>query len=267
MLKRCWVVAAAVLLLPTISQAQSVALDNLSEASFEDVVKELSTNFMHTSVSGAGTLGDIFGFEVGLIGGVTKTPNLNSLVQAVDSSAKVDQVPHAQLLGVLTVPLAITIEAGLVPKIGSDDFKFNSFSLAGKWTPTELLWEWPLNVAVKGSLTKAHVEFATSSGGGETSYEYDNTIMAVSLLASKSFVVVEPYVGVGYVKSTGDLGATGTYSSTLFTFTDATSASEDVSGTMFQVGAEFKLIVVKLGLEWTKLYDADRYSGKLSFYF
>ena len=44
--------------------AQNLSFQNLSDEDFKKVVKDLSANFMHTSVSGASPLGDVFGFEL-----------------------------------------------------------------------------------------------------------------------------------------------------------------------------------------------------------
>lgn len=249
------------------TSAQSIPLKDLDEGEFKSLVGELSTNFLHTSVEGAATLGEIFGFEVGLVGGITKTPKINSTAQAVDSSASVPQVFHASVLGVVSVPLGFTIEAGILPKVGSEDFKVNAFSIAGKWTPGMLLGELPVDLAAKISITKGHAEFHTSSGGADTDYEYDSKSTALQLLVSKNFAIVEPYFGIGRVSSEGKLIASGAYATDLFTYTGEASATASTTGTMWMLGANLNLVVVKLGAEYTRLYDTNRFSGKLSFYF
>ena len=42
----------------------------------------------------------VFGFEIGVVGGITETPRLESLVKEVDPSEDVSLVPHAGLLGI-----------------------------------------------------------------------------------------------------------------------------------------------------------------------
>ena len=116
------------------------------------MVDDLSANFIHTSVSGASALGRLWGFEVGLVGGQTQTPNINRLVKTADPNSDSPHLPMAELLGVLTVPAGITAEIGLVPKVGSSEFRFNSLSLSAKWTINEVI-ALPLSVAVKGHLT------------------------------------------------------------------------------------------------------------------
>src|SRR5690606_36187238 len=84
--------------------AGDFTFQNLDEGAFKDVIGDFSANFNHTSVSGASPLGDIYGFELGLVGGITKTPEINEQVKKGDPNAKADQIPHGQLLGVLTIP-------------------------------------------------------------------------------------------------------------------------------------------------------------------
>src|SRR5437016_3186385 len=106
-------VATVLLLAAHPALGQTIPLQNLDEAEFKKVVGDFSTNFLHTSVSGASTLGHIFGFEIGVVGGQTKTPHIETLAHEVDPGAKADKIPQAALLGVLSVPLGFTVEANL----------------------------------------------------------------------------------------------------------------------------------------------------------
>lgn len=252
--------------------AASIPLQNLTQDDLNKVVGDLSTNFLHTSVSGAGTLGHIFGFEVGVVGGQTSTPHINEVVHnggatTVDAS----KIPNVALLGVLTVPLGITGEIGLLPKQGNSEFSVNTLSLAAKWTATELFFsDLPLSLATKLSYTSTSVDFnqnITGPPAALVAYKYTGKETALSLLASKNLAIFEPYVGIGYVSATGDLSATG--SALVFNpaFTSSGSASAKRAGTMWQVGTEIKLLVLKLGVEYTNLFDTSRISGKLSVYF
>jgi len=246
------------------AQAQNVTFQDLSDEDFKKVVKDLSANFLHTSVSGASPLGDIFGFEIGLIGGMTNTKELNRFAKEVDPSAKANQIPHAELLGVLTVPLAITLEVGVIPKIGGDDFKFSSYSLAAKWSPSELFFDWPVAVAAKLHATKVSAEFKDNPNNVATTFAYQNTLTGATLLVSKNFALFEPYVGAGYVQSSGEMDVTG--STTVFTGSRM-SASAKPTSAMYMLGTEVKLLVLKLGVEYTSVFDTSRFTGKLSFYF
>lgn len=251
----------------TLGFAQTIPLSNINQGDFDKVVSNFSANFWHTSVSGASPLGHIFGFEFGAVGGVTNTPDLNSLAQRTNPAAKAGQLPNGELVGAITVPLGLTVEAGLIPKVGSSDFKFSSLSLGLKWTPTELLFDMPLSLAVKGQVTKTSLEYSQPIQGVATSYKYDSTVTGLTLLASKDFMLVEPYVGIGVVHGKGELNATGSGMVFNSAFTASQSASSTRSSGVFIAGAELKLFVLKVGAEYSRLYGDNRYNGKLSFYF
>jgi hypothetical protein len=247
------------------AKATTVPLENLDQGAFKKVIGNFSANFNHTSVSGAESLGTIFGFEVGLVGGVTNSPDLQSLAIAADSSAKADRLPHGEILGVLTVPAGLTVEAGWLPKVGSRDFQYRTFSAALKWTPTDTLLDWPFNFALKGHVTATSLKFNAAVAGTPTDFDYDGSILGLTALVSENFGIVEPYFGLGVLRAKGTLDAG---SSAAFDHGYATaSATEKISSGELLLGAEVKLIVVKLGFEYARLFDAGQYNAKLSFYF
>jgi hypothetical protein len=257
----------ALILMGLPGHAQSIPLQNINQSDMENLVSDFSANFRHTSVSGASPLGHIFGFEVGLVGGVGKTPKIQNLAHEADSSANVSQLPHAEILGMITVPAGFTIEGGLTPKIGNSDFKFNLYALAAKWTPTELFFDLPVSLAVKAQMSKSHLDFHQTINSVPTDFSYDNTVTALSAIVSKDFIMVEPYFELGVMSGKGNLDVTG--SGTVFdtSFTTSQSASAKRTSTYWSLGAELKLLVVKLGAEYSHAYGDNSFTGKLSFYF
>jgi hypothetical protein len=241
-----------------------VSFTDLSDSDFKKVVQDMSANFVHTSVSGASPLGDIFGFELGLVGGLTSTPELDKFAKEVSPSVDADSIAHGELIGIITVPLALTAEIGLIPKVGQDDFKFSSYHLAAKWTPSELFFELPVAVAAKVQYSQVNVGVKDTIANIPTTFDYESSILGVSAIVSKNFVVFEPYVGFGYMKADGKMDVTG--STTVFTGSRV-SASSEPSSSMFMVGTEVKLLIVKLGVEYMNVFDTSRFTGKVSFYF
>lgn len=250
-----------------VSLAQDLTLQNLNQDDLEDIVGDFSAVFNHTTVSGAGSLGNIFGFELGLVGGLTKTPKIDSLADESGTDQKADTIPHAELIGLLTVPAGITVDVGMLPKVGNDEFKFSSYSLGVKWTPTDILLDWPLSVAIKGQMTKTDATFKQDIQTVPTTFDYKNTITAFTLLVSKNFVLVEPYVGYSLLSAKGELDVTGSTQVFDAAYTTSQSASAKKSSSGFVLGAELKLLVFKAGLEYAHLFDTNRYSAKLAFYF
>ena len=78
-------------------------------------------------------------------------------------------------------------------------------------------------------------------------------------------MLVEPYFGLGFVSAKGNLSA----NTSIFnpSFTTDTSASGSRSGALWMLGAELKLVVVKIGLEYMNVFNTSRVAGKVSFYF
>ena len=254
-------------LFATIALAQNIPLQNLDEGSLKKVTGDFSTNFQHTTVSGASSLGQIFGFELGVVGGKTATPHIAEVVHQADPNANADSIPDGAIVGLFSVPFGLTAEVGLVPKVGSQEFKFNSFSMAVKWTPTDVFLDLPLNLALRASLTRSHADFKQTINNVPTTFDFNDTQSALTVLASKNFAIVEPYLGLGVVTATGDLSANG--STTVFksTYTGSSQASVRRGGLQGVIGGELKLVVVKLGLEYSRMFDTGRIAGKLSFYF
>lgn len=246
------------------ARAQDFSFQNLSDEDFKKISRDLSADFMHTSVSGASTLGDLFGFEVGVVGGQTSTKEVDKYAKQGDPSASADTLPHGELIGMLSVPLALTVEMGLVPKVGNDSFKFSSYSLGAKWTPSELFFDWPVSLALKTQVTKVDATFKDTINSVNTTFDYKNTMFGATVLVSKNFAIFEPYAGFGWMRASSDMSVSG--SSTVFTGARQ-SASVSPSSTLFLVGTEVKLLMVKLGVEYTKAFDTSRFTGKLSFFF
>jgi hypothetical protein len=164
------------------------------------------------------------------------------------------------------VPFGITAEVGMIPKVGSDKFKYSQFSVAAKWTLTDGLIELPLSLAIKGHIAKNSLEFAERIQDVDTRFDYDSTVTGLTFLISKDFMIIEPYAGFGLLNGRGQLDASG---AAVFdpSLTSGQSTSSTQSGTMFLVGAEVKLLVFKAGLEYSNLFDTSRYTGKIAFYF
>lgn len=250
------------------AHAQSIPLDNVNNDGMNKVVGDFSANFLHTSVSGASSLGHVFGFEVGAVVGQTATPHLSEVANEIGQGADASKLYYGELLGVLSVPAGLTVEVGLVPKVGSSSFKYDAISAALKWTPTELFLDLPFSLAGKISYTQNTLNFSQTIqalGSTPVDYTYTNKETAFMILASKDFMIVEPYIGLGYVSAKGTLSAT----SQIFdpSFTTDTVASGTRSGGMWMVGTEVKLVVAKLGIEYMNLFNTGRVAGKFSLYF
>ncbi len=247
------------------AHAADFTLEDLSESDFKNVVRELSGNFSHTSVSGASPLSESYGFEVGILLGVGQTPKLDTLVHRADPNAQLDKLPNAALLGVLTIPYAVTFEAAYMPQVGSDSFKFQNLALAVKWTLTKLFpAELPVELAVKAHTQTTEMEGNTTISGNPAVLKFKDQMTGFDVVVSKAYEICEPYASIGVIQANGDLSATA---GTLFNFTANKSATEKSSSTQLTVGSEFKFGTFKLGAEYSRQFDMNRIATKAAFYF
>jgi hypothetical protein len=267
------ILAASSLMAPQIAHAAGPGFSDLSQDDFDKAIRELSANSSYHSVTGAGTLGSIFGFEVGLVGGLTNTPDINSYSKQVDASADISRLPHAALLLGASVPMGFTGELLYFPEVSISSVKYQQFGASVKWTATDLLML-PFNLAVRGFVTSNKMSFQqtlqNSSTGNvpvDTTVTQDNSQYGLQLLASPNLPFVEPYIGVGTIKANGKLAVSGATTGTIFNFTSAQSAESSPVTTQLLIGANVNLLIANFGVEWSRAFDRDSYNLKLGFRF
>lgn len=256
-------------LFAVVSPASSadVVFTQITQGDFDEISKELSANFTHTSVSGASSLGTLFGFQLGVVGGVTKTPNINSFAQRNASSTSVNQIPHGGLIGQVSIPAGVTFEALFLPSVGSNDFKVKNTSLGVKWTLTSLLVDLPVDLAVKGMYSTSSLNTTQTLNGGNQSISFEDKMLGFGLMVSKTFGVVEPYFGLIQNRANVNMDVTGTGTVFSTSFTGSQNASTTVTSTGYVLGAELKLLFFNAGAEVTHIFGATRYTAKLAFSF
>lgn len=252
--------------LSTSAYAAGPGFTNISEDDFKEIITDFSGALFHTSVSPASALGDVWGFEVGVIVGATKADAIERLSKEVDPEAKTDTLPHAGILGVLTFPYGITGEVNFLPEVKNSDVEFSTGSLAVKWTPT-VIWELPVDLAVKVHAASSKIKWTQPISSVDTDVDYKQQVSGLTFQVSKKLLIFEPYLNLGAMKSKGDLNVNG--SGTVFdtTYTTSQSASKTVTGSLMMIGANFNFGFIKLGAEFGKAFDANRASLKLSVYF
>ncbi|MFN9938523.1 MAG: hypothetical protein ACK56I_03525, partial [bacterium] len=61
---------------------------------------------------------------------------------------------------------------------------------------------------MRGSVTKSELSFTQDNPSAGTVVTYEGSTTELMFLASKNFILVEPFVGLGYVTTDGEIGAT-----------------------------------------------------------
>jgi len=258
-------IIASTLIAVSSAQAADVAFSGLTDSQTKNLIREFSGNFVFSSVSGAGALGKLFGVEVGVVGGLTTTDEIDKLAKQADPDVDASKIPHGGLLARLSVPLGLTGELLYLPTIGKkEEFAFNTMGLAVKWTITDTLLELPVDLALRGHFSKSKLQFSQNLGT-PIDVDFDDTTMGLTALVSKSFIVVAPYAGIGYVKGDGDFKLSASGSTFFDTLVDSRSASD--SSLQYLAGVEVNLLFLKLGAEFSHQLDVNRFTLKTAFYF
>lgn len=246
------------------AQAASFSFTDISQKDLDNVTRELSANSTIHNVMPPSSMGSIFGFEVGVVAGVTKTPEIQKLVKEASPSTDVPALPHAGLHGALTVPFGITAEATIVPKIKSSEAEYSQFTGAVKFSLSDgLLSMLPLNLAVRGFYSKTDFSFQQTISGVSTNVDYTGNVMGAHVMVSPKFLpIIEPYVGLGYLSAKGDMSLSGT--STFFNFTSAQKAESKPTSSHVFAGITAKLLLLSIGVEYARMFDTQSYTGKLA---
>ncbi|NUM88568.1 MAG: hypothetical protein HUU37_05115, partial [Bdellovibrionales bacterium] len=96
-------------------------------------------------------------------------------------------------------------------------------------------------------------------------------IYGAQLVVSKRFLgMIEPYALVGYNRASGKLGVTSSVAAaTIFasSFTTGSSAEASFNSDELRAGVDLQLLFLSLGAEYSRLFDTDSYTGRLSFRF
>ncbi len=254
-------VTLIILLLPSLSLGGSLEFTGLEEDDVKAVLKDFSANFIHTTVSGASSLGDVVGIELGVVAGATDAKNLDRL-----SEEDVDKLPYAGLIGVLSFPYGIGIEANIIPKTSSDDSTFQSSSYAVHWNlmdafnPDSLI-----GVRVRAYSGTVDFDFEQEVNNVDVDVSVETNTQGGDITASlRVGSFLEPYFGIGTVTSKGKMEVDG--SETIFDtdFTSSDSVEETVSGSTMYAGILLKLFVINLGFEYGSMLGTTRYAGKAS---
>jgi hypothetical protein len=272
-----WIAILAPLLATQALASETPNFTNIDRSDFDKIVRELSGNFAYSSVTPASSLGSVWGVELGVTGGITDIPDILAIVKrASPNTAMKDYFPHAAALGRVTVPLGITAEAMILPKLTAADVSLKHIGGALMWTITDVFFEdLPVHWAVKGSYSTTSVNFSQNvtpiAGGAQVpaTIDFDDKMMGIHTMISKKFLFFEPYVSVGLIKAEGTLSVLANVPATVFSnsFTTGDKATTEPSSAQFLGGLDVRLAFFSLGAEYQRSFGTSSYTGRLSFRF
>lgn len=271
------ILLGALALLSVPAQAASLSLGNVNRNDFDALVKEFSSNAQYSTVGAASSLGGLGNFELGVVGGITNAGDLAALVKRNGGSFE-DKLYHAAGMVRIGLPYAITLEGLFFPETKISSVKLGRWGVGAQWTLTdEVLTDLPVNIAVKGYYTKTTLDYTqntTAAVGGGTltaNVNFDNSLYGGLALVSYKIFLFEPFAGIGFMKAKGNLKVNASATTTLLNQavfgSSADSASSDPSSVHLVLGTDFQIAFFSLGAEYSRAFDKDSMTGRLSFRF
>lgn len=260
-------------LLTSSAMASSIpSFDNISDADFETIAEEFSGLFVHTSATPPTSLGKIFGVEAAVIAGAAEVPGIERISQRIDPTVDIPYAPFAFLYGAVSIPFGITIETNLLPTIDVSEFEMSHYGLGVKWSLVDsLLPDLPFDLAVKTFYSKSELGFTQTIPSPTTvvNVGFENNMFGVETVLGISLPLVQPYAGVGYVTSRSDLSGTAQADPSFSLFLDNVSQSKKttVESMRYILGCQFNLAMMKMTLEYNRVFDNNRLAAKLGFAF
>lgn len=260
----------------TKSYGEGPTLDGLSDEDLSVVVKEFAANFVHTSATPPTSLGKVFGVEAAMIVGVTESPGVEAISKQIDPTSDVPYVPHAWFLGGVSIPYGVSIELNILPELGVEGIKMSHTSVALKWSLTDQFFRnLPFDLALRTYYTRSEISYrqtVNNSNFPTTSnvdVSFQNTMIGGDTLLGFDFPLVEPYVGAGFVNTNGKLAGEAATSSAYSIYDDLQSREKTSIQESIRMiaGAQFHLAVLNVGIEYSRVFDTNRYSAKLGLQF
>ncbi len=242
------------------------AFTTIDSADLEKITQDFSAHFAHRTVTGAESYGNIFGFEVGLLGGSTQTPQINTISEASGGGSLSSLIQTGLMAGV-SIPFGLTFEYAFLPQVNQSGVDFKWSSAALKWQLNDLIPVLPINLALKLASSSTDLSFEQTVLAATGKVTSTTQVTEIGLYLSPAIPIFEPYVGLSTLSSTGKLNYQGT--GTIFdsALTTSNQAETSPQSTKLTLGALVNLGLLKFGAEYVSLYNTSGYSAKLSFGF
>ncbi|MES3037445.1 MAG: DUF6588 family protein [Bdellovibrionota bacterium] len=237
---------------------------SLTQDDVDKLMKEMAANTAFHSVLPPSSLGDVWGFELGLAAGGTSSPFVDELAKRADMSTNVSTIVHGGILGAVSIPYGVTFEAMMLPATESGDVKYSQSSFGIKWTFTNVfMTELPVNMAVRGFSAKSELDWKQTQGTTQFVATNSNEISGYQFLISPKLWVVEPYFGIGMANAKGSLTQNGNVPTPIFA-DGSTSKSSTSSSMQYILGLDTQLLFFGAGLEFEKSFGTNSLTLKLS---
>lgn len=251
-------------LLSSSVNAATPTFDNITDADMETISKEFSSVFVHTSVTPP--TGSLLGIQAAVVAGVAEVPGIADISKRVDPTSDIKYAPFAWLYGAVGLPAGFTVEANILPKYETNGFELSHYGGGLRYSLTDqILPMLPFDLSIRTYYSKSKIEFNQYIAPGTVNVDFENNMYGAEALFGVNLLVVEPYAGIGFVKSDTELSGSSTVDPSFSMFVDNISRSKksSVDSARVILGLQFNLTILKIGLEYNNVFGSNRYAAKL----
>ncbi len=248
-MKKLVLLSTLMLSLSTFAAAPDLNIPN--EAQLKGILEDFSGNMVHTTATGAHSA-TILGFEIGVVASSIESPNLKL------EDPDVDKIANGGIYAKLELPLGFGVEVVNVP-FETGDLDYDYTSMAAYYS-----WGTMISTKLKVFTIDANLTFTDSSG---IIVDYKNSGYGANLTFGKKLLIIEPYVGVGYVNSESSLTATADIFGGASNIQTLASQGVSDSSTYFYGGLDLDLLFLSVGVEFSNPYGNNRVAGRVAFGF
>lgn len=220
--------------------ADQPTLVNLNLSQADGVMKNFGNAIVFRSLEPPSANGKVWGFGIGVAAAGTSAKDVNALIP----NAHIPLLPAADIVFALQGPYGIAIESGFFPSVAVKGFSLKRFGMNARWTFTDVILRGniPFDAALRVGFGNNKFSYNQVSSGINDTVSFTSNALRLELAMSRKFLVFEPYIGLGLLRTSNTLSHSAGVSSPLFSFTSADSYSNSQSSFLFNIGTEIKLL-------------------------
>ena len=239
---------------------------NLDQAQTTAVLKTFGANFTFRPIDTASNYGKNFGIAVGIGGGVTSGTAITDA-----TGLPVSQIPNANIILGLQLPRGFAVEVGFLPKLSLSGLNFNSWGGDLKWNVGAGLGRsLPVELAARvmySNTSMSYTQTVTTPAPATDTLSLSTHSFGVNVSASKRLILLEPFVGLGWMSQSGTLSNTGNIPLFNTSLTNASSYNSSNSGLWAYGGLQLKLLILNITAEYDSMMGISSESVKVGFKF
>lgn len=246
-----------------VTSAQAgLILDSITGSELEGIHNDLTGLTLFTTGSHGNTVDTGWSGDFGVMGGVGRVRNLDSLVSDTSAENTIPLLlPNMFFVGSLSTPIGLSFDINWRPDIWQIEGLHTRLLGAGLRFAVSL---GPINIEPAISYTSGIFEFDQTINSTKSNIDIDRRITTAGLTLGFQASWFVPYIHAGYAQS--DLTIDATNSTEVFDSTLSLDSSVDntVEGYYGRVGFSVRLPAANLGIEYQNGFGNDRILIKIA---